>query len=75
MGHSSFDPPILSGWIKRIKHILGSLTTYTITHIYRKANMEADKLSKDGIGDPYRITKYRNMVENTICDEGLLTLP
>lgn len=37
-GHTDFEPPTLSGWISRIKHILGSLTDYTINHIYREAN-------------------------------------
>lgn len=37
-GHTDFEPPTLSDWISRIKHILGSLTGYTINHIYREAN-------------------------------------
>lgn len=39
LGHSNYNSPKLSGWIKRIKHILGSLTS-TKKPTWRKTNCQ-----------------------------------
>lgn len=45
-----------------------------ITHIYREANKEAEKLSKEGIREPYGYMNFKFTVDNTTREEGLLNL-
>jgi len=54
--------------------MLGSLTSYTINHIYRDANKEADKLSKEGLDGQCVVMNYKLSVDRHMIEEGVIHL-
>lgn len=54
-GNTTFDPPLLSRWIERIKHITHTLPGITVQHIYHESTTVVESLSKEGLGDAYGV--------------------
>lgn len=74
-GTTGFFPPFLLGWLRRIKHSLGFLLSYTISHVYRECNRMVDNLSKDALNRSSGLLHYRYLVEDKVLKEGTLRLP
>lgn len=52
LGLHTFDPPLLAGWIMKIQQ-LTTLSSYSIQHVFREFDMEANQLSKQGLHGRY----------------------
>lgn len=42
LGLHTFDPPLFTGWVMRIKQKLSTLSLYSIQHVFWEFNMEVD---------------------------------
>jgi len=68
-GTTGFCSPLLIGWLRRIKHTLDLLLSYTISHVYQECNTMAHSLSKAGLGRSSSILHYRYLVENKVLEK------
>lgn len=73
LGKVSIRTPFLQGWMKRIEILWKLLNNFTIQHIGRSQNMQADSLSKKGmLQEPGKWYLEINWENNTYVMEDLL---
>lgn len=75
LGHTSFGPPLQVGWTNKVRHLLASLTSFSISHILRENKKDAYRLSKDGLLDQFRIIHYTLSVDRHIRKVGEIHIP